>query len=143
MPVIKHMAPHPSREGHMVRNVVSLITALLQPGGLRRLVGIQETDLEPIQAVCRRRRPDFTGRHRVSAQKEVFSIATRLDRPLDGFLDHPMPPLETPLRGASEHAQFGRFEDPRKLGFNQTADRGLTYAAGSGNEKKHGCRVWF
>ena len=73
MPVVNHMVAHPVRECHMVRDEVRIISALQQTGGLCSFSCIEEANIETIQAVRRRSRPDFSGRNGIAAQQKVLS----------------------------------------------------------------------
>jgi hypothetical protein len=137
MPVVNHVVAQPVREGHMVTDKVRIISPFHQPSGLCLFSCIEETNIETIQTVRRRSRPDLTGRNRIAAQQKVLSLPLSIESTPHHSLDHSMSPFDVPFRSASKHTQLGCFEKVSELRLDQLADGGLTHPASACDEEKH------
>jgi hypothetical protein len=92
---------------------------------------IEETNIETIQTVRRRSRPDLPGRNRIAAQQKVLSLTLSIESTPHRPLHHSMSPFDVPFRGASKHTQLACFEKVSELRLDQLADCGLTDPAGA------------
>jgi hypothetical protein len=143
MPVVNHMVAHPVRECHMVTDEPRIISSFPQPGGLCFFSCIKEANIETIQTVRRRRRPDLPGRDRIAAQQKVLPLTLSIKSAPYRPLHHSMSPFDLPFRSASEHTQFGYFENVSEFRLDQLADCGLTHPASACYQKKHMSSLQF
>jgi hypothetical protein len=129
MPMVNHVVAHPVRECHMVTNEVRIISPFQQTGGLCFFSCIEEANIEAIQTVRRRSRPDLPGRNWIAAQQKVLSLTLCIERAPYGPLHHSMSPFDIPFRSASKHTQLRYVENVSKFRLNQLADCRLTHPA--------------
>jgi hypothetical protein len=131
MPVVNHMVAHPVRECHMVTDEFRIIPPLQQTGGLCFFSCVEKANMQAIQMVRRRRRPDFSGRNRIAAQQKVFPLTLNIESAPYRPLHRSMSPFDVPFRSASKHTQLRYFENVSEFRFDQLADCGLAHSAGA------------
>jgi hypothetical protein len=120
MPVVNHVVAHPVRECHRVRDEVRIISPFQQTGGLCSFSCIEEANIETLQTIRRRSRPDLPGRDRIAAQQKVLSLTLSIERAPHRPLHHSMSPFDVPFRSAFKHTQLGSFEKVSELRLEST-----------------------